>query len=235
MILIPLPLMRTLFWARVSSWFAGRTELIDFWFPWTWLVDMKGTYDSWTNMLRHDSLQGTRRGGRTEKSLSGSPCPYFYHLGPSLYIGKKLLSLENEMGHENHGSPTLFLDLVPVVFCCVDSGLRVCMVCCSMEWRDPYGRWMCTMTDAPESHWELFHLMCPMEGLLGLSGWHFSSFLVSLYPRLCVFRNTINKCWAGTTTIQMPPLRLASNADKCPAECKRQNQAASGQVTKTLF
>ena len=153
MTLIPLLLLRILHWASVISLFGGRTELIDFWLPWTWLTDMKGTYDSWANMLRGDNLQETRRGGWTEKSLSGSPCLYFYHYEPSPCIGKKLLRLENEMGHENHGSITLFLDLVPVVFSCIDSGLRGCMICNSVESRDPRGRWMWTMSDDPEGHW----------------------------------------------------------------------------------
>lgn len=172
--------MRTLHWARVISWFGGRTELIDFWFPRTWLADMKGTYDSWTNMLRDDNLQGTRRGGWIEKSLSRSPCSYFYHYDPSPCTGKEFLSLENEMGHENHGSATLFLDLFPVVLSCVDSGLGVCMVYNSMESRDPCGRWMWTMTDDPEGHWGFVSLDVPYKRASGaerfrLALFHFSN------------------------------------------------------------
>lgn len=188
---------RTWHWANIISWFGGRTELIDFWLPWTWLVDRKGTYDSWTHVLRDDNLQGTRGGSWTEKSLSGSPCPYFYHYEPPPCTGKKLLRLENEMDHENHGSITLFLDLVLVVFSCIDSGLRGCMVCNSMESGDPHGRIMWTISDDPEGHWVLVSLdVSYIEGLLGLrdSGWYFSIFLMSLCPRLGIFWNTINKC-----------------------------------------
>lgn len=187
--------MRTLHWARVISWFGGRTELIDFWFPRTWLADMKGTYDSWTNMLRDDNLQGTRRGGWTEKSLSRSPCSYFYHYEPFPCTGKEFLSLENEMGHENHGSATLFLDLMPV-FSCVDSGLGPAWftILWSQETHvaDECGPWLMTQ----KATGDLLRLMCPIKGLLGLrdSGWHFSIFLMSLCPRLGIFWNTINKC-----------------------------------------
>lgn len=48
---------------------------------------------------------------------------------------QEVLRLEKEMGHEDRGSPTLFLDVAPVASSGVDSGFRVCMVWISVESR----------------------------------------------------------------------------------------------------
>lgn len=82
----------------VTNWVGGGLTY-GFWFSWTWLEDTKGKYDSWTRMMGDHSLQGIRGEGRTEKfSMS-----VFLSYEPSFCTGRKVLSLENEMGHEHHG------------------------------------------------------------------------------------------------------------------------------------
>lgn len=59
---VPLLLLRILTsnWSYQLGW--RKTKLINFWFSWTWLADMKkGKYDSWTYVLRDHSLQGQEK------------------------------------------------------------------------------------------------------------------------------------------------------------------------------